>query len=67
MSSSTNLDTLVSKSLFVSLMRSCTNLKGPDKVIKNTKSGKTVNPARINDMKVITPLFVSVMPFTGMS
>ena len=67
MSASTTVDSLVSKSLFISLMRRCKNVIGPSSVITNADEGKSISPSRISDRKAIEKLFQSIMPFTSMN
>ena len=67
MSNSENLNNLVSKSLFVSLMRRCKNIIGPCNSPKNKDHGLSIMPSRIRDMKAVTVLFTSVLPFTSMN
>ena len=67
MSSSANMNSLVSKSLFISLTRRCTNIIGPYNANKNTKDGKNIKPTLVNDMKAVRNLFTSILPFTSMN
>lgn len=67
MSASANITSLVSKSIFVSLMKLCKNAIGPYCLTPNEKKGKTISTTRVSDMVTIEKLFNSDMPFTSMN
>ena len=60
MSLSASIDSLVSKSLVVSLMRRRRKIIGPYTTMKNTRSGKQITPTRQKDMDAISKNCVSI-------
>ena len=64
------MDTLLHKSLFVSLMKRCTKVISPGNIYSNSKQthkGKHITPTRRLELDAIHKLIESVMPFTPMS
>ena len=67
MTSFVKIDSLVNKSLFISLMKRCTKILGPDNLGKSEKANKkgiNITPTRKLELDTIKKLFYYVVPFT---